>query len=246
MRPLLFALGLLISPHAAQAEPCRLPDATGADLRAVLGCLQGEINALRREQTRLNRLIAEQALALNELPGAYRNENGRVAITENRSIASAFFSLTSSQTGAVTSLPLDQAVLEQLCSGESGCTIALFLRPDAPRRSDAAPAAPTALTGPCLFGYAPATGAWLRSQACGTARLPQGTDGNGTPGGASGSEVVAEAGGACFLADSDPGLRLGPGAELLGRDQGKGFFLIAAPGLRTGGEGRFNCALAIE
>ncbi len=241
--PMIVALMLTAVPVAARE--CRLPLLIGdaAVPTSFLSCLLDEISDLKRDQTRLRREVNELTEALSELPGQFRNEDGVVSADEDRKLATASFRLTSRSTSDTTSLPVDQDAMETLCAGTGGCTVTLFLRPEGLRPADPVD---IVATGPCLFDYDPKNGVWVRGGACGEAGALTGTDGNGTPGGNDGGEIVAAAGGACLLADSDPGLTVGPGAGLFGRDHSRGLFLVAAPSLRDNGSGRFRCELKIE
>jgi hypothetical protein len=241
-----------LAAFPASARECRLtvrawPDPVPS---SFLRCLLDEIADLKASQSRLERQVgrlredlAVAQAALAELPGTYVNDNGRVSVDEGRRLASARLILPARQTGDVGALAVDREVIETLCSGTGGCTLSLLLHSDGPLGGGAAD---VAASGPCLFAYDAQGGAWMRSGDCGAVGNASGTDGNGTPSGDDGSEIVASAGGGCLLADSDPGLSVGPGTGPLGRDHARGFYLVAAPALRRDGAARFRCELKIK
>ncbi|MDH3263996.1 MAG: hypothetical protein OEM24_08365 [Paracoccaceae bacterium] len=212
--------------------------------RDVIDCLLGEIAALRREEARLARRVGELEAALAAIPADYVNLDGKAEVPEGRPVGRARFVLSARQTGGTAAMALDMAVVEALCGGPGGCTLALARRALGLRRAEAGGAEGV---GPCLFLYDPGNGAWFRAAGCDGGGA-EGVDGDGGPlsGTGSGGEILAEAGQVCLLADSDASPRLGPEATFLGGDHGPGLFLIAAPA--RGGEtgSRFRCELDIE
>ena len=245
MRIALTLLLLMLAAGPGQARQCQLPLITRDSQvpTRFLSCLLDEIGDLKREQARLRRALDDLQGVAAELPGEFRNENGQTTQTPNRTLTEATLILSSRSISETTSLPLKQDVMETLCAETGGCMITLFLRPEGLRETDPAS---TVATGPCLFDYDATNGAWVRGGACGDDGALAGADGNGRPGGTDGGEIIASAAGACILADSDPGLSVGPDTSLLGRDHARGLFLIAAPSLGSAGLGRFRCELKIE
>lgn len=227
----------------ALARDCRLPLRTEAEARDLVNCLLAEIHDLKREQVQLRRLIEEQARALQELPGDYRNDNGIVSRDRNRRLSTATVLFSSSEANSISGIKVAQDVLEELCAREGGCALSLTLRAEG---HQASPPRDETITGPCLLNYTSQTGAWLSSGDCGAVEAKRGQDGDGVPTGDGGAEVIAEAGGGCLLADSNPNIRIGPGNNTLGRDHEMSLFVIAASDLRQNGSGRFRCELKIE
>ena len=243
------AVLFLCAALPAQARDCRAEMPRGWPEHAfayadVIDCLLGEIAALRREEARLARRVGELEAALAAVPADYVNLDGKAEAPEGRPVGRARFVLTARLTGGTAAMPLDMAVVEALCAGPGGCSIALARRNLDPRRDGAGTAEGV---GPCLFLYDGETLAWFRAAGCDGGGVA-GVDGDGGPrsGSGAGGEILAEAGGVCLLADSDASPRLGPEATFLGGDHGPGLFLIAAPerGDRPGR--RFRCELDIE
>jgi hypothetical protein len=226
---------------AAQARDCRPPEITVREVRGLrdfADCLIAEIADLRRENTRLAGEVTALQKALARIPGEIVNEGGRASRLGGDDLARASFSATArSRAGAVV-VGVDPSLLQELCA--TGCALSLSLSAIGLRTADPAP---VVAVGPCTFVYNAASGAWSRSSACGEALA--GIDGDGQPTGATGGEVVAEAGAVCLLADSEPSRKPGTPATTFARDSQRGLFLIADPSLWTGTETRFRCDLKL-
>ena len=226
---------------AAQARACTLPRVDANEihgLRSFSECLLAEIASLKRDQARLRREVEELQEALADIPGEFRNNNGRVTRLGGQRLVEASFAIDARTREGTAALAIDQAALEDLCA--INCTITMSLIAEGLREADPAPAF---ALGPCAFHYGSENRAWARSGTCGDAI--SGIDGDGAPTGISGGEIIAEVGSACRLADSDPRLGVDPGARALGRDHAPGLFLIADPSLWEGDEARFRCELTL-
>lgn len=249
MRALALAVLCLCAALPAAARDCRsevprrIPDHTFA-FSDVIDCLLDEIAALRRDQARLAARVGALEAELAAIPADYLNLDGKVAAPEGRPVGRARFVLTARQTGGTAAMPLDMAVVEALCAGTGGCTLALARRDLDSRRAEAGAAEGV---GPCVFLYDGDSLAWFRAAGCDGGGVA-GLDGDGGPlsGSGRGGEIVAEAGGVCLLADSDASPRLGPEATFLGGDHGPGLFLIAAPARGDDPGRRFRCELVLE
>jgi hypothetical protein len=247
MRHLILTLVLCLSAAPALARDCvaevpRFPR-TASDLLDAIACLDAEIRALRLERARLEARVAEQAAALAEVPVAYLNEDGRENVEEDRPLSSARFVLTARQTGGAASLPVERTVLAALCARPGGCRLTLLQR----LSGFGQPTPDTATgVGPCAFHYDPAGGAWFRGAGCGETDERQGVDGGGSAARPEQGREIASVGGGCLLADADIDLRPESPLEPLGRDTGRGLFLVAAPALGPGAGARFRCELTLD
>jgi hypothetical protein len=239
MRFTVFAFLALTS--AAQAHDCKQPryeDKEIKGLKAFTECVIGTLSDLEQEQARLLDEIKTLKAALAQIPGELVNLNGRKTRRGGDSLAQARFTLSSRSRDGTTSLDIDAATLDELCA--VGCSLTLTLTAQGLRAADVAP---VFATGPCVFRYSATSGAWTTSTGCGEAAT--GVDGNGTPAGASGGELIATVGEACRLADSEPRRSVDPEDQPLGRDRKKGIHLIADATLWTGNEERFQCDLKL-
>jgi hypothetical protein len=238
MRLTLIAFLLLTgAAHAKECKPPKLEDEQISGLRTFAECLIEEVADLKRGQAELRSEIDKlQKTLATVVPGALTNDNGRVTRTGGENLVEANFSLATRTRQGASALDIDQKALEEIC--ESSCTFTLVLTGIGLRASDPAP---VFATGPCVFGYSAGSGVWSRSGACGD--TVTGIDGNGTPTAALGGEIIAEAGGGCILADSEPRRDVDPETEALGRDRKRGLFLIADAALWKGDGGRFQCDL---
>jgi hypothetical protein len=235
---------LVLLAGAADARECRRPDIViiGNEVRgleAFADCLLDRVADLQRRQTRLLEEIDDLRRALVDLPGELVNENGREKRFGGSRLAHAGFSLSARSRDSATALYIDHRDLGGLCG--QGCTFTLLLSVEPLR--EASPA-PVFATGLCAFHYNARSGVWGRSGDCG--EPVSGIDGDGTPTGPSGGEVIAVAGEACILADSEPGRRVDPTTEALGRDRTKGLFLIADATRWNADGDRFRCDLSIS
>lgn len=251
MKRIALSIVLFLAATPLLARDCGSPvfNRNGYISERYVACLRQEIEELKQQQTQIIRslqalqtTLEEAQEALKSLPGTYRNRDGQISQDEDRTLAVAFYHLTARPTGGINGLGIDQTVLETLCSS-SACTFTLSLRPQSLRETDAVV---STIIGPCILDYDSETGVWVRSGTCGPSGANSGKDGNGTPSGNTGSETIAIAGGACILADSDPGLNVGPENGPLGRDHAKGLYLIAAPDFSETTDDRFECELKIS
>ena len=246
MRLFLTLTMFLLYPAVADARTCRLPSGNVSDLGEYLEtldtieCLLREIEDLKRGQAVLTAEIERLTRQTANVPGEYRNEDGKITVPGSRKIANASFRLTSQQGGGSASLAIDQEVWQALCADGTGCTLSMFLEADGLRLNETAD---TAATGPCTLNYNKSSGAWSIGTGCNGPDVVRGTDRNAEPGSRGGGELVMSAGGACILADADASRAVG-GIDILGADGSRGFYLVAAPG--TAAEGRFRCVLTVD
>ena len=245
MRLILF-LFLILTPVAATARTCDVPPRVLSNtvqyLEALdtIECLLLEINDLKRGQTALAGEIERLKRQIADVPGEYRNQDGKISMPGSGKINTASFRLTSQQGGRPVSLAIDHKVLETLCATGTGCAVSLFLEGDGLRLSETAA---TAASGPCALNYNKGSGAWSLGAGCDGSGVVSGTDGNAEPGGSGGGEVVMSAGGACILADAEASRAVG-GTAILGADGSRGFYVVGDPGTAT--DGRFRCVLTID
>lgn len=214
------------------------------DQKRKINDLKREINDLKREQKRFRRVTAEFERVIGEIPVDYLNEDGKVTVEPNRRIGKAIFMLSARLTGGANSLKVDQEILEELCSRHGRCEISIFFQAIDIRDSN-----PTnsVASGPCIFSYASSTGAWVRGEGCGSEGSLNGIDGDeAVAGPGQHPGVIAMAGGACLLAESDARSHFASGAQALQRDHAKGLFLIAIPSRREQGTRQFRCILEIQ
>jgi len=207
-----------------------------------LTCLVAEIADLKAEQQRLKAQVEKLQQKVGELPGDFRNENGKISRPNGPIVGSASFLLSARQGVSSASLPIDQAAMEMLCAKKGGCLISIFFEAEGMRLTDTSE---TIAVGPCALSYNSTSGAWARGTGCGDAGAANGVDGNGSPGTGGGDEIVTAAGGGCLLSDADAARSVG-GAATFGADGSRGFYLVAAPALRESTGGRFRCELRIE
>ncbi len=215
----------------------------GANNNGMFRCLIAEINDLKREQRRMQKVIDEYERVIGEMPVEYKNEDGEVTVEEDRPIGNAVFTLTARPGSRASALPLDHEVVEGLCAESGGCTVSLVFRAIGFRSTDPLE---TISAGPCLFDYNTETGAWTRGEGCGEPLTAAGADNDGAlMGDDGGGEVIVTAGEACVLADAsvDPSATDG---GYLGKDRENGLFLLAVPSLIETGPRRFRCDLEIE
>jgi hypothetical protein len=232
-----FLLALCILPAPAAADECKLPYPRNKELMGVTefaDCIQKRVKVLETENAKLRKDLDDMRKSLVNFPGEVINENGRETRLGGDRIARASYSLTSRSREARTGLAIDAKLMDELCSTD--CTVTLLavgerLR-DTPGKSEA--------LGPCTFRYNGRSGAWSFG---GCVEPISGVDGDGTPSAATGGDIIATVGEACLLADAEPSRALDQGGGILGRDRGKGLYLIADPSLWQGDEDRFRCEL---
>ena len=248
----LVALAILLSLlglSGAEARNCVMPPASLKQSTEQFGayntlaCALAEINDLKAEQAQLRAEVNRLKRAVRELPGEFRNEDGKISKPDGGKIGSATFLLTARSGLGSASLPIEQSLLAELCSGGGGCSVTVLYEAEGIRLGETTE---TIAVGPCSLSYNPTSGSWARGDGCGEAGVPTGIDGNGSPVSGGGGETIAAAGGACVLADADAGRSVGGSGEFLGGDSARGFHLIAAPALREKTGGRFRCELKIE
>lgn len=239
---LLFAF--FSAPASARECPSVPANRSGEVPREFYLCLLAEIRDLQREQQRFRRTIAEFERALGEMPVDYRNEDGNVTVEPDRRIGKAILVLSARLTGGASSLEVDQAVLEELCSSRGGCEISIFFQAFGVRDTDLTE---MVASGPCIFSYTSTTGAWARGEGCDPEGSLNGIDGdNAVAGAGQNSSVIATAGGACLLAESDARRQFVSPSNELQRDHSKGLFLLAIPSRQEQGTRRFRCNLEIR
>jgi hypothetical protein len=244
MRAIVFAF--FLTTGVAAAEDCRLPVFENKALSGVVDfskCIRKQVSDLETENAKLRKELDEMQKALANFPGELVNENGRETRFGGDRLTQATYTLKVRTRESTSSVALDPKVLGELCG--LGCTV--FLIQTGERLGNAASTSASAL-GPCSFLYDAKIGTWSLG-GCGEA--VSGTDGNGTPTGADGGEVIATVGASCTLADAEPAraVEQAPETEVetvaqrLGNDRAKGLFLIANPALWSGEEDRFRCEL---
>lgn len=232
---------VLLLASAVQAEDCDIPQNDGhvvTGLGAFAKCMNERVGKLEEENARLRQELETTRGSLDEFPGALKNDNGRVSRTGGENLVQASFSNSGRKGQTASGLAVDQAALEQICA--NGCTVRLALMAEALRKSDPPPVFADAT---CSLRYTPVSGAWAQGGGCGAA--VSGVDGDGKPPGKAGGEVLASVGGACILADAEPGRGVAAEGPVLATDRTKGLFLIAAPALFTGTDARFRCQMTI-
>ncbi|WP_343082419.1 hypothetical protein [Ostreiculturibacter nitratireducens] len=246
---ILGAILFLIGATQADSRECRLPSPRPGVVseeippRSFFLCLLAEIDDLKKRQEELERIVPEYERLVAEMPVPYLNDNGKVTVEEGRRIGSATFTLDARQTGRASSLRLDQAVIEELCTTTRGCRMSLIRRVIGLRQTEPLE---SIIVGPCLFDYDAVSGAWLRGTGCSGDAI-SGKDGDGAVGAkSSGADVVIEAGEGCLMADADIRLAVGADHEILDRDHSRGLYLIAAPERLTTSIRRFRCDLEID
>jgi hypothetical protein len=234
-----FAFALASGP--ANAKDCVLPKSDGIRIDGMVAfsdCVNARMAALENENARLRDELEKVRKSLTGLPGEFVNESGRVTRSGGESLVQATFTTAARRREGPSALPLDLKVIETLC--ETGCTINLVMEGEALRKGDAASVSDVAT---CMLRYSGKNGAWSQGGGCGDA--VSGVDADGKPPGKSGGEVIATAGAACLLADSEPNRAIGASDGLLDGDRAKGLFLIAVPALFQGTEARFRCEMKI-
>lgn len=239
MRWMLFVVAFLAG--TAEARECREPYWENKNLKGMgdfAKCVNERLAELETENAQLKDDVKDLEKTLDGLPGEMTDMNGRVTRSGGGNLTRAGFALDGRARQAAMGMDIDQKALEKLC-GE-GCSLTLVLTAVGLREGDAAP---VFATGPCAFQYKAKSGAWTRGGDCGETMA--GVDGNGSVAGDTGAEVIAEAGAACILADSEPAKGVGSEAQPLAADRDKGLVLIANPALWKGSEQRFRCDLKI-
>lgn len=232
---------ILLLASAAQAKDCDIPKNDG---RIVTGladfakCMNERVGSLEAENARLRQELETTRGSLAKFPGELTNDNGRVSRTGGENLVQARFTNSGRKGQTASGLVVDQVALEQICA--AGCTLRLSLTAEALRKSDPPPVFADAT---CSLRYTAGSGAWAQGGGCGEA--VSGVDGDGKPPGKAGGEVVASVGGACILADAEPGRGVAAEGPVLAADRSKGLFLIAAPPLFTGTDARFRCQMTI-
>jgi hypothetical protein len=240
MRWIVIVFALLSS--SAGARDCEPPKRVNEELNGVIKfseCMIDKVASLERENAELRKELEKIRSALTKFPGDLRNEDGRVTRTGGENLVQATF-ITGARRGAgPAALDVDQKAVEALCA--VGCTVNLVLAAEGLRKED--PGSVNA-AATCSLRYTAKSGAWSQGGGCGDP--VSGVDGNGKPPGRSGGEIIAMAGDACMLADSEPGRSVDADGQLLGADRAKGLVLIASPALWTGTEARFRCEMKIS
>ncbi len=247
MRLVILCVVLLTIAVGAEAKKCRLPS-KGQDFshlspttREFHKCLRAQVEELERRQKELEQIILEFQRLIAEFPAPYLNDNGTVTVEPGRRIGTANFFLDARLTGGISSLPIEQPVLEQLCAAQQ-CRLSLAFHVIGFRTGE--PIESTSV-GPCNFSYNAASGAWIRGTGCSDDAL-NGKDGNAAAGtGEDGADIIIAAGEACLLTDA-AARTTGASRELFERDHAVGLFLIAVPERRTDGIRRFRCNLEID
>jgi hypothetical protein len=230
-----------LAAGAADAKDCVTPRTDGLrldGLKAFSECVNARMAALEKENAGLREELEKVRKSLTRLPGEFLNESGRVTRSGGESLVQATFLTTARRREGPAALPIDQKVLETLCG--SGCNMNLVMEGEALRKGD--PGSVSAVAT-CRLRYSARNGAWSSGGGCGDA--VSGVDGDGKPPGKSGGEVIATAGDACILADSEPSRSIGAQDQFLDGDRAKGLYLIAAPAFFLGTEAKFRCELKI-
>ncbi|MCP5074539.1 MAG: hypothetical protein GY947_14780 [Rhodobacteraceae bacterium] len=246
MRILIICAVLLFVAVEAEARNCKLPSRGGSltqdtASRAFMKCLLNEIKDLKKRQKELEQIVPEYERLIAELPAPYLNDNRTITVEPGRRIGSAKFILDARLTGGVSSLPVEQSVLEQLCAAQQ-CRLSLIFRMIGFRTGE--PIEST-IVGPCNFAYNTASGVWIRGTGCPDDAL-NGMDANAAVGtGENGADVIIVAGEACLLTDA-AARTTGASRELFEPDHALGLYLIATPERRTDGTRRFRCDLEIN
>ncbi|MEO8529627.1 MAG: hypothetical protein ABI459_00240 [Deltaproteobacteria bacterium] len=181
--------------------------------------------------------------AVGNLPGEYRNEDGKISVPDNHTIGTASFVLNARQGLSASSLAIDQKVLETICGVSGGCSMSIQFEAAGLRVGETTQAL---AAGPCALIYNKTTGAWSRGSACGDGADASGVDGDGTPASGGGGAILAAIGGGCLLADANIARTVGAAGDILGPDNARGLYLIAAPTLLKSLSGRFKCQLRLE
>lgn len=241
--------GLFASSAPAVARDCSIDlnrfHMDVSEIYKGLRCLVSSVNDLQRENARLKNRVATLEGVASQIPVPWSNIDGVITQAPDRPIARASFLLTSRSTGGANALPIDQAVVEELCDKIGGCTLTigwkekkLFERRPQNR----------AISGPCRFTYsadAIEKSTWAVGTGCGTGAI-SGVDGDGELGEGEGNSVeIAVAGGACFLTDSRLENALENNGDLAS-DRNKGLFLVAIPDRQSERSRRFQCELSLE
>ena len=245
---LLFACCLTcFSPQALSAATCDFRTRGIAvlddfDIARTLRCLVIELDKVKRENAALKRQLDKIADVLTEIPADFSNVDAVVSRVEGRAVGRASFVLSARSTGGPNALPIDQAVLEEVCGRNGGCAVLLGFRrsglfDNEPRYAH--------LTGPCQFSYSAGKGAWSLGAGCGDAPKT-GTDGDETASSTGERDpVIVEAAGACLLSESAPSQSVGQGDSFT-RDHRIGLFLVAMPSRQPDGIRRFQCELVLN
>lgn len=232
---------LCLLASAAQAKDCEPPifeERKVTGFIAFAKCMNDRVGKLEEENAKLRDELEKTRDSLAEFPGELKNDNGRVTRTGGDNLVQASFATSARKGQAAAGLAIDQQALEAMCA--VGCTLHLALTAEALRKSDPPPVFADAT---CSLRYTTKNGAWSQGGGCGDAA--SGVDGDGKPPGEAGGEVLAAAGGACLVADAEPGRGVNKDGQVLGADRAKGLFLVAAPLMFTGTDARFRCELKI-
>jgi hypothetical protein len=236
-----FPLLLCLLATTAQAKDCESPRMQGRDvigLKTFSDCMNDRVARLEADNAALREELKTMSDALAEIPGALKNDNGRVTQTGGKNVMQATYTTAARKGQAAAGLPIDQEALETLCA--VGCTIHLAMTAETLRKDDPPPVFADAT---CTLRYTAESGAWSQGGGCGEA--VSGVDGDGKPPGGAGGEVLAVSGEACLLADAEPGRGVAEKGQVLAADRAKGLYLIAAPLLFTGTDARFRCEMKI-
>jgi hypothetical protein len=248
LRPLIFAMVLSVSAGVGFAEECQVPGlGRGGDwvkiqeLTRAFRCVINQIEDLKKQQRGLAELEETVAELLRRVPSEYINDNGRITTETDRVIGKASIILDSRRSGDSSSLPIEQSLIEELCSDRS-CQISLSLQVFGVLTEEPLE---RIVERPCEFSYWPDTGAWFRSEWCHGEKL-SGLDGDGSATSAdAGVDIILETGQACLLSDADIKTMVGQAATTFARDYSKGLFLIAAPDRRPDPARPFKCVLEV-
>jgi hypothetical protein len=232
---------LVLAAGNAQARDCKEPYIENKVVKGLgdfVECVNDRLAGVEEESAKQRDRVEKLEKTLAGLPGELTDVNGRVTRLGGGNLTRAGFALDGRAQQAAMGMDVDQKALEEVC-GE-GCSFTLVLTAIGLREDDVAP---VMATGPCTFQYNAKTGAWTRGGACGA--LAAGVDGDGSPSGVPGGQIIAAAGDACMLADSGPRKSVDPEDQPLSRDRDKGLVLIADPSFWKGSEQRFRCDLRI-
>ena len=132
--------------------------------------------------------------------------------------------------------------MEELCDKSGGCQLSLAFREFSLFGNE--PKNPK-ISGPCLFQYTAESGEWVRGEGCGEDGATHGIDGDQRAVLDAQASEIAEASGACLLAESaairDIGAEVG-----FERDHAKGLFLVSVPSRQPDGVRRYECELVLD
>lgn len=212
------------------------------DVLRTLRCLVNAVDRLESENAALKRRLEEVESVMTELPAEYSNIDGEVTREDGRAVGTARFLLSARSTGGANALPIDQAVLEEVCSASGGCSVSLEFRELSLFDSETKG---SLLVGPCRFTYTAGKGDWSLGEGCGNS-ASSGKDGDQfattDPDVAS---IIFSSSGGCLFAESEPS-RGGAQGDTFIRDHRLGLFLVAMPSLQPNGIRRFQCELVLN